>query len=568
MGTDTSRTTDGCAPPGGDLVAQASKKRRADQVTLLYDQISPSLAATVIIGGLLAIILYTRNASPIPIVIWYSAMIALSCARVAMLSAFRRAHIDESNVVSWYRYLLGVVAASGLLWGATVLLPTPGDHLQLIMSLLVLAGMTSGAAVVYAASLTVMVAFCIPVAGFVLISLFGHPEFSALTGLILCYFVILLIAASRTCRVVTKSLDLQRENDQLIANLQAEQRRIGSVNQELEQRVTQRTEQLLKSNRRLREEILDKEKAQRALAYSESLYRSLYHANPSLFITLNQQGEVESINDYGLQFLGYSRDAVVGHPFSNLVHESAIIETHDHIQHCAQDNSEVRRWKSVFNLLSGAKIWVRIVARSVPDIEGNIHLHLVCEDISEAYELERQLAFQASHDPLTSLYNRREFENQLQRVMNNRRHDDANCVLCYLDLDKFKRVNDTCGHAAGDELLRRLGETLNLYIRGDDVLARLGGDEFAILMKNTTLGDAYKLVERLREAIENFTFRWESEQFQVSASFGLAEITESSNSPLSALRKADSACYNAKRSGRNQTRVHLDDVHLISSAKA
>jgi diguanylate cyclase (GGDEF)-like protein len=127
-----------------------------------------------------------------------------------------------------------------------------------------------------------------------------------------------------------------------------------------------------------------------------------------------------------------------------------------------------------------------------------------------------------------------------------------------LDLDKFKVVNDTCGHVAGDQLLCRLGETLCRFIRSEDIFARLGGGEFAILMHNASVDDTRILVERLRAAIEEFVFVWESQEFRVTGSFGLTEIGNHHQTPADAMRDADAACYRAKQSGRNRIQVHRE----------
>jgi diguanylate cyclase (GGDEF)-like protein len=180
---------------------------------------------------------------------------------------------------------------------------------------------------------------------------------------------------------------------------------------------------------------------------------------------------------------------------------------------------------------------------------------------------QRELQHQATHDTLTGLCNRGEFERRLQAVVG----DPTRCArphaLCYIDLDQFKLVNDTCGHMAGDELLRRLGRKLALYVREGDVLARLGGDEFGILMYETSLNDSMALVERLREAIETFAFRWDQRTFRISASFGVTIIKDDGATMHDLLRDADSACYMAKDRGRNRVHVHVEDDATMASRR-
>lgn len=183
------------------------------------------------------------------------------------------------------------------------------------------------------------------------------------------------------------------------------------------------------------------------------------------------------------------------------------------------------------------------------------------EKILEATSL---LSFQASHDALTGLINRREFELRLERALESARLQGRTHVLCYLDLDQFKIVNDTCGHGAGDELLRQLTVLLQANVRESDILARLGGDEFGILLENCPLQMAHDVAEVLRRAVEEYRFVWKTKFFVVGASFGLVELNQDSTTVAAALSSADEACYAAKDRGRNCIHVfQVEDSELI-----
>jgi diguanylate cyclase (GGDEF)-like protein len=170
-------------------------------------------------------------------------------------------------------------------------------------------------------------------------------------------------------------------------------------------------------------------------------------------------------------------------------------------------------------------------------------------------ENEQQLAWQASHDPLTGLVNRREFERRVQQAIQLQAQaaEDPLHALCFLDLDRFKIVNDTCGHAAGDELLRQLTGLLRSQVRASDVLARLGGDEFGLLLHYCPLAQAVELAESLRQSVQNFRFLWQGQSFAIGVSIGLVNLEGVSLE--AAFSAADAACYTAKHQGRN--RVHL-----------
>ncbi len=185
-------------------------------------------------------------------------------------------------------------------------------------------------------------------------------------------------------------------------------------------------------------------------------------------------------------------------------------------------------------------------------------------DVTNAYQLSEQLAYQASHDTLTGLVNRNEFESRLGRALDSAHLDDAEHALCYLDLDQFKIVNDTCGHVAGDELLRQLAQVLRARVRRQDTLARLGGDEFGVLMERCPVEHAQSVADTLRQSVEDFRFHWEGKVFAVGVSIGLVPIVQSSHDASTVLRAADTACYAAKDEGRNRVHVfHEKDSEVV-----
>ncbi|MFQ6022829.1 MAG: EAL domain-containing protein [Acidiferrobacterales bacterium] len=172
---------------------------------------------------------------------------------------------------------------------------------------------------------------------------------------------------------------------------------------------------------------------------------------------------------------------------------------------------------------------------------------------------ESDLSFQATHDPLTGLVNRREFERRLAVALDIAKSERAQHALIYVDLDQFKVVNDTCGHTAGDEFLRQLSAVLQHEVRKHDTLAWLGGDEFGVLLEHCPAEQALRIANELLEAIQEFRFVWEGNSFTLGASIGLVSITEHSESLSRVLSIADAACYAAKDGGRNRIHVYRDD---------
>jgi diguanylate cyclase (GGDEF)-like protein len=205
----------------------------------------------------------------------------------------------------------------------------------------------------------------------------------------------------------------------------------------------------------------------------------------------------------------------------------------------------------------GQEIAIQDSAAPIRDRAGNlIGAVMVFHDVSKERRLHRALHYQASHDALTGLINRREFENRLTAAVESVRQD-AGCrhALLYLDLDQFKLVNDTCGHPAGDQLLKQITGVLQSRVRSGDTLARLGGDEFGILLQSCALDQALRVAETVRQAIRDYRFVWQDGAMAVGASVGIVEITSDTPTVASVMSAADVACYSAKDQGRN--RVHL-----------
>lgn len=214
--------------------------------------------------------------------------------------------------------------------------------------------------------------------------------------------------------------------------------------------------------------------------------------------------------------------------------------------------------------LDGSTVSVTLVGtpiRSGDRVSGAV---LVLHDMTQERQYIANLSWQATHDALTGLANRREFEFRLEQVLYPLAHQQVGRhALMFLDLDQFKLVNDTCGHAAGDELLRHICALLQSDLREGDTLARLGGDEFGILLENCPPAAAEKIAESLRHTVQSLHFVWKGRPFVTTVSIGLVHISQTPTTLEASLRAADMACYMAKEKGRNRVQVyHADDSEL------
>jgi len=308
---------------------------------------------------------------------------------------------------------------------------------------------------------------------------------------------------------------------------------------------------------------IEQKHTETALRQSHRRYRALYDDTPAMFLTVDATGTILSVNRFGAAQLRYEVEELVGRPAAHLYPDGGWEQVQGHLQTCLDNPGSIQRWELPKRRRDGTNLWVRETARPAED-NGNTTLLIVSEDITDAHELSLKLSHQASHDALTGLYNRHEFERRLSLALQQAREENQEHALCYLDLDQFKVINDTCGHIAGDELLRQVARIVQQGIRKHDVLARLGGDEFGILLEQCSATQAQRIANGLCRSLEEFRFLWEDKSFSIGTSIGVVPIDAHSTSMSSLLQAADTACYAAKDLGRN--RIHLyspDDAALV-----
>ncbi|GMR21572.1 MAG: EAL domain-containing protein [Gammaproteobacteria bacterium] len=286
-------------------------------------------------------------------------------------------------------------------------------------------------------------------------------------------------------------------------------------------------------------------------------------------VTTDAHGHVESFNRVAEQLTGWDAKEVRGRPLVDvfpLRHDADDKPAGDLLAVALQGTGAVATSDDILLVRKDGKEYTveATVTTILDDQHSVIGSVMVFRDVTEVRALGRELGYQARHDALTGLYNRRAFERRLQRVLDQARSSDECSALCYLDLDLFKVVNDTCGHAAGDELLKQLAVLLRDRVRRHDVLARLGGDEFGILLESCNLEKAEMIANGIKQAIAEFRFVWEDNSFDLGVSIGVVPVQPDSGTLYDVMRAADIACYAAKDKGRNQVCVYsADDLTLV-----
>ena len=287
-------------------------------------------------------------------------------------------------------------------------------------------------------------------------------------------------------------------------------------------------------------------------------------------ITTDVSGRIDYLNHAAEQLMGVSAIDAIGQTITDII--SLVDETDrrslgDPVRHCLATQSRVTVGRRGL-MISRDGEYERSVELTVTPLKGQkgdlMGTVIVVRDVSELRGLTRQMSYQASHDALTGLVNRREFERRLEEALEIAHANTARHVLCYLDLDRFKVVNDSCGHMAGDNMLREVAALIKETVRDSDTVGRLGGDEFGMLLVGCPLEKARQIADDVVRKVNDYRFVWKDKIFNIGVSVGLVEISRESGAPEEILSAADSACYVAKKRGNH---VHVYSARDESVAR-
>jgi diguanylate cyclase (GGDEF)-like protein/PAS domain S-box-containing protein len=312
-------------------------------------------------------------------------------------------------------------------------------------------------------------------------------------------------------------------------------------------------------------DITERKKAETAVFQAKERAQVTLQSIGDAVITTDSEGRIDYMNPVAESLTGWeNREAqtlLIGNILS-VVDEGTQDAGESPIMRCLREGQVLGLTQhTVFVPRRGQEIAIQDSAAPIRDRAGNlIGAVMVFHDVSKERRLHRALHYQASHDALTGLINRREFENRLTTAVESVRQEaSSRQALLYLDLDQFKLVNDTCGHPAGDQLLKQITGVLQSRVRSGDTLARLGGDEFGILLGSCPLDQALRVAETLRQAIRDYRFIWQDGVLAVGVSIGIVEITGDTPTVASVMSAADVACYAAKDQGRNRVQLYKPD---------
>jgi len=315
-------------------------------------------------------------------------------------------------------------------------------------------------------------------------------------------------------------------------------------------------------------DITERKRAEQAVFAEKERAQVTLASIGDAVISTDADGRIDYLNAVAESLTAWTVDEARGRPIGdvlNLVNEV----TREPIENpllraLARRDGTSPLDHSVLITRAGQEVAIQESAAPICDRHGEvIGAVTVFHDVTKERRLKRALSYQASHDALTGLINRREFDTRLQSAVLSAQTGEASHALLYVDLDQFKVVNDTCGHQAGDRLLRDVTGLLQTRVRAADTLARLGGDEFGMLLQSCTLEQATRIAEAVRQSLHDYRFVWGASTLSVGASVGVVEIKRDTENVASVMSAADIACYAAKEGGRN--RIHVYEAGGVSN---
>ena len=488
-----------------------------DHTRLLFTQGQMGQAVTVGVACAVALTFWTK-APAATLVGWFSLMLLLSSWRFWLVTRFRRRQPPDAELARWRRlFFFGIICTATLFSAAWWLLAPFGGFEEQVLLAFMFGGLSLGAVAVLGSTFSIYVVYvallCLPG----MLWMFSQSSFSHITmaGLTLIFFAALVFAGRDYQRALQRNMELSSTNH----TLSEQQERLSDF----------------------------------AAMGADLFWESDRHG---CFIYLSE----------GYQTLtGVAASKMLGQPIDSAETPVLLPEEHANVTDASGAHVPVHDHTIDWKLPGGQG--AVLLCNAVPVHDDNADFcgfRGTVRDVTDQHRLAEKLKHQATHDDLTELSNRREFERRLSAMLLNAQQGNSAHAVCFVDLDQFKIVNDTCGHAAGDALLRRIAQELQQRLRRRDTLARLGGDEFGILLEHCKPTDALALAHEVCSTIADIRFQWQEHMFSVSASIGLLAIDANSEDLASVMMAADTACYAAKEAGRNQ--VHLyeaDDQALL-----
>ena len=499
----------------------------AEQVALLYRNSFVGTAITLIVGGILATV-QSLQLPLLKIVGWYVCLVLVTAFRLVLSYRYKyAAPLSQTSRVWERRFLLGA-GLSGLVWGAAAIFLFPPEALVFQVFLaFVLGGMVAGAVAIFSARMAAFILFVLPIIGSIAVQFFinGGRMGAGMGILTLVFTGGMIITAKNSNRTIRTALTLRFDNQILMT------------------------------------EITQRQRIEKALRASEERFRDFAESAADWFWEMDADMKYTHMSDRLKEVTGLQQNQILGQSLQQLFRQhNNNPEVWDDLIKKLEAREPFENFEILWCSTNGLKRSLSLSGKPIFDPRNNFQGYRgVGRDVTKERRVLHAMAYQANHDALTGLVNRRQFIRRLENALSHSKRDGTPCVLCYLDLDEFKIVNDTAGHLAGDELLKQITGVLISRIRARDTLSRFGGDEFGLLLENCPLDTAVGIAETLLAALGEFQFTWEHRVFEIGVSIGVVAITPLTETAEQILNEADQACYTAKDLGRNRVHVYREE---------
>lgn len=485
----------------------------AAQVRLLYANNWVALASSLLIG-VACLVLMSRHVPPYLTMTWAALLLTTLAGRTLLALGYQRRLPGLDEQPAWgQRFLVGAIAG-GMTWGiAGVLLELYGSHEIHGFAGFILGGVTAGAISSNGARLSAYLGFMLPTLLPFMLMLFryGDLEHSLMAMMTILFMVVLVVTALRHHRVVSDAIALRFVNTRTLHRLKYANRQLHDITSQL----------------------------------AEGLF------------VVDSQGRMVFMNPEAERLFGWRRTELDGHDLHDLIQPQPDGQPRDESQcgvlRALRQGVVTRRDDVQFRHKDGSCFPVAYTAAPMQLPDDRSAAVVAFQDISRRRTLEQRLAQLATHDDLTGLYNRRELERLLDEELERANRYQHPLSLFMLDVDLFKQVNDSYGHAVGDEVLRQLAQRINQAIRSADIATRYGGEEFVMILPETPLAEARQVAERLRALVADTPFALQDgRQLDIRVSIGVAGLPQDGSERSALLKSADTALYRAKQSGRNR----------------
>jgi diguanylate cyclase (GGDEF)-like protein/PAS domain S-box-containing protein len=548
-----------------DFSSVSEQRFRAKQIDILFNQLDVAIKATVLAALVLVGLLWAVVPRFI-LLTWLAFFLLQTIFRLILLHKYRHRTGPQGTDYWLFWFVLGVFI-SAVTWGGSILLLVPQHsipHLGLVV--LWVCGLTAGSIASLSIIRGAFFAFAFPAllpAALVLL-LLGGKEQLILGVALLLFLVFISLNSHRMNKTLIQSLRFEFRNEQLIFHLDAQRTRVEKLNDQLERRVAERTSELSQINLRLQHEIDEHKQTGEKLRLNAAVFENTSEG----VIIMNAEKNIIAVNSAFTEITGYQAKEVLNRNPQSLY-------SYDHpMQDYGRIWSSVTlkgRWQGeMWNRRKNGEIypqWTNI--SPIKDGDGRLS-HYICvfTDITVLKDSQKRFEYLAHHDPLTDLPNRLLFSIRLDHALEHSRREGGKVAVLFFDLDRFKNINDSLGHPAGDQLLQQVSKRLLGSVREEDTVARQSGDEFMILLEGLAESrDAATVAIKALGALA-MPFDIEGHEVYVTGSVGISLFPEDASSAEMLLKNADVALYRAKRQGRNNFQFFTRQLTVAAARRS